>query len=208
MPPKNGRPRPDGAQHPMPQTIPPELLEAAYRQGIFPMADENGQIHWYSPDPRTIIDLDRFHVPRRLAQTIRSGKFEMATDHDFEGVVRGCADRKETWISEDIVAAYTALHRMGKAHSVEAYFEGDLAGGIYGVSLGGAFMGESMFTRVRDASKVCLAYLVDRLKMRRYTLFDVQLTTPHLRRFGATEISRQDYLERLGKALRHSCRFD
>jgi leucyl/phenylalanyl-tRNA--protein transferase len=192
----------------MPQTIPPELLEEAYRQGIFPMADEDGLIHWYSPDPRTIIELHRFHIPRRLAQTIRSEKFEIAVDRDFEGVVRGCANREETWISKKIAAAYTALHQIGKAHSVEAYYEGKLAGGIYGVSLGGSFMGESMFTIVRDASKVCLAFLVERLKERGYALFDVQLTTPHLKRFGAVEIPRGEYLRRLEKALRLSCRFD
>jgi len=192
----------------MPQTIPPELLEEAYRQGIFPMADEDGLIHWYSPDPRTIIELDRFHIQRRLAQTIRGEKFGIAVDRDFEGVVRGCANRPETWINEEIAAAYTALHRIGKAHSVEAYYEGSLAGGIYGVSLGGAFMGESMFTNVRDASKVCLAYLVERLNERGYVLFDVQFTTPHLKRFGAVEIPRGEYRMRLQKALRLSCRFD
>lgn len=192
----------------MPQTIPPELLEEAYRQGIFPMADEDGNIDWYSPDPRTIIELERFHIPRRLAQTIRSKKFEMVVDRDFEGVVQGCANRKETWINEEIAAAYTALHRSGKAHSVEAYYEGKLAGGIYGVSLGGAFMGESMFTIVRDASKVCLAFLVGRLKDRSYALFDVQFTTPHLKRFGAVELPRGEYLRRLQKALKLTCRFN
>jgi leucyl/phenylalanyl-tRNA---protein transferase len=192
----------------MPQTIPPELLEEAYRQGIFPMADEDGSIHWYSPDPRTIIELDRFHIPRRLAQTIRTKKFELVVDRDFEGVVQGCANRKETWISREIAEVYTALHRIGKAHSVEAYYEGTLAGGIYGVSLGGAFMGESMFTIVRDASKVCLAFLVGRLKERGYALFDVQFTTPHLKRFGAVEIPRSEYLRRLEKALKLTCRFD
>jgi leucyl/phenylalanyl-tRNA--protein transferase len=191
----------------MSQIIPHELLEEAYRQGIFPMADEDGSIHWYSPDPRTIIELDRFHIPRRLTQTIRTKKFELVVDRDFEGVVQGCADRNETWISEEIAAAYTALHRIGKAHSVEAYYNRELAGGIYGVSLGGAFMGESMFTIVRDASKVCLAFLVGRLKERGYILFDVQFTTPHLKRFGAVEISRREYLRRLKKALRLSCRF-
>lgn len=192
----------------MPRTIPPELLEEAYRQGIFPMADEDGTIHWYSPDPRTIIDPDRFHIPRRLAQTIRSKKFETVIDRDFEGVVRGCANRNETWISKEIAAAYMALHRIGIAHSVEAYHEGKLAGGIYGVSLGGAFMGESMFTIVRDASKVCLVFLMERLKERGYTLFDVQFTTPHLKRFGAVEIPRSEYLMRLQKALKLTCRFD
>ena len=129
-------------------------------------------------------------------------------DRDFDGVVRGCADREETWINEEIVAAYSALHRLGKAHSVEAYYEETLAGGIYGVSLGGAFMGESMFTIVRDASKVCLAFLVGRLKERGYLLFDVQFTTPHLKRFGAVEISRREYLRRLEKALVLPCGFD
>ena len=172
------------------------------------MADEDGGIRWYSPDPRTIIDLDRFHISRRLGRTIRSKKFEIAMDRDFDGVVRGCADREETWINEEIVAAYMRLHHIGKAHSVEAYFEGKLAGGIYGVSLGGAFMGESMFTIVRDASKVCLAFLVGRLKERGYLLFDVQFTTPHLKRFGAVEISRREYLRRLDKALVLPCGFD
>jgi len=192
----------------MAQTIPPELLEEAYRQGIFPMADEDGEIHWYSPDPRTVIELDRFHIPRRLAQTIRTKEFELVVDRDFEGVLRGCANRVETWISGEIAAAYTALHRIGKAHSVETYYDGKLAGGIYGVSLGGAFMGESMFTIVRDASKVCLAFLVGRLKERGYALFDVQFTTPHLKRFGAVEIPRGEYLRRLQKALKLTCRFD
>jgi len=191
----------------MSQTIPPELLEEAYRQGIFPMADEDGRIRWYSPDPRTIIDLDRFHISRRLARTIRQRKFEITVNRDFDGVVRGCAGREETWINDKIAAAYSALHRLGKAHSVEAYYEGNLAGGIYGVSLGGAFMGESMFTIVRDASKVCLGFLVGRLKERGYVLFDVQFTTPHLKRFGAVEISRREYMKRLEKALALPCRF-
>jgi len=191
----------------MSQTLPPELLELAYRQGIFPMAEDDGTIDWFSPDPRTIIELNRFHIPRRLAQTIRARKFEIVVDRDFEGVIRGCANRTETWINEEIAAVYTALHRSGKAHSIEAYFEGKLAGGIYGVGLGGAFMGESMFTIVRDASKVCLAFLVGRLRERGYTLFDVQFTTPHLKRFGAIEIPRSDYLRRLEKALTISCRF-
>ncbi|MBI3596215.1 MAG: leucyl/phenylalanyl-tRNA--protein transferase [Nitrospirae bacterium] len=192
----------------MSQAIPPELLEEAYRRGIFPMADEDGRIHWYSPDPRTIIDLERSHIPRRLGRTIRRPKFEITVNRDFDGVIRGCANREETWISGEIMAAYTAMHRLGKAHSVEAYHEGKLAGGIYGVSLGGAFMGESMFTIVRDASKVCLVFLLNRLKERGYRLFDVQFTTTHLKRFGAVEISRREYIHRLEKALSLSCRFD
>ena len=191
--------------------IPLELLEEAYRQGIFPMADPEDGLGWFSPDPRTVIELDRFHISRRLARTIRAGKFTMTADRDFEGVMHGCAeerpDREGTWISEEIIEAFVALHRLGKAHSVEAYHDGRLAGGIYGVSLGGAFMGESMFTRVRDASKVSLAFLVERLRERGYVLFDVQYTTPHLKRFGAVEISRRDYLRRLEKALRMDCSF-
>lgn len=190
----------------IPQTT-PELLESAYRHGIFPMGSPNGEIDWYAPDPRAVLDLTRFHIPRRLLRTIRQRTFEVVTDLNFEQVIRRCAGREETWINEEIILAYTALHRMGKAHSVEAYAEGTLAGGLYGVSLGGAFMGESMFTIQRDASKVCLAFLVGHLKERGYTLLDTQMITPHLERFGAIEIPRDDYLQRLKKALALSCRF-
>lgn len=165
------------------------------------MADADGSIRWFSPDPRTIIPLDKFHVPRRLDRTIRQEKFDLAFDRNFEGVIRGCADRPETWINEEIVRAYTALHTAGKAHSIEAYRDGKLAGGIYGVSLGGAFMGESMFSRNRDASKVCLIQLLRRLGERGFTLFDTQFTTPHLEGFGAVEITRREYLDRLREAL-------
>ena len=185
----------------------PELLVQAYRQGFFPMGEEDGSISWYWPDPRTIIPLDGFHVSRRLAQTVRQQRFEIVIDHDFEGVIRGCAAREETWITEQIMAAYTALYRQGLAHSIEAYKEGRLVGGIYGVSLGGAFMGESMFSHATDASKVCLVHLVERLRARGYSLFDVQFTTGHLKRFGATEIPRKEYLRRLGKAIRETRRF-
>lgn len=187
-------------------SITPLLLETAYRQGIFPMADE-GEIRWYSPDPRGIIDLQRFHLPRRLARTIRQGLFEIAVNQDFEKVIRACAAREETWINEEIICAYTALHRLGKAHSVEAYFEGALAGGLYGVALGGAFMGESMFTLKRDAAKVALAFLVERLVTRGYILLDTQFVTSHLQSFGAIEIPREEYLMRLQKALSLECRF-
>ncbi|TAJ99262.1 MAG: leucyl/phenylalanyl-tRNA--protein transferase [Candidatus Manganitrophaceae bacterium] len=190
----------------MPISLTPALLEAAYRQGIFPMAD-GGEIRWYAPDPRGIIDLPSFHLPRRLGRTIRQGLFEIAIDRDFESVIRACAARKETWINEEIIRAYTALHRLGKAHSVEAYSEGILAGGLYGVALGGAFMGESMFTLQRDASKVCLASLVERLTARGYLLLDTQFITSHLQTFGAIEISRNDYMRRLEKALALECRF-
>ncbi len=181
--------------------IPPELLEQAYREGLFPMADPDGTIRWFSPDPRTIIPLEKFHVPRRLDRTIRQERFDLAFDRDFEGVIRGCADRPETWINDAIVQAYLALHAAGKAHSIEVYLKGTLVGGLYGVSLGGAFMGESMFSRRRDASKVCLVQLLRRLKERGFTLFDTQFTTPHLEGFGAVEITREEYLEQLGKDL-------
>lgn len=172
------------------------------------MADREGEINWYSPDPRGVIEIDHFHLPRRLLRTIRRQTFEIMIDRNFEQVIRRCAGREETWINEEIVLAYRALHLLGKAHSVEAYFEGALAGGLYGVGLGGAFMGESMFTIKRDASKVCLAFLIDRLKERGYTLLDTQFITSHLEHFGAVEISRADYLGQLEKALGLSCRFD
>jgi len=191
----------------MDEPLTTELLVRAYKQGFFPMGEEDGSIAWYWPDPRTIIPLDGFHVSKRLAQTVRQKRFKIAIDRDFEGVMRGCAAREETWITKPIVAAYTALHRQGLAHSIEAYKEGRLAGGIYGVSLGGAFMGESMFSRATDASKVCLVHLVERLRARGYMLFDVQFLTSHLKRFGAVEIPRKEYLRRLRHALRQECRF-
>jgi leucyl/phenylalanyl-tRNA--protein transferase len=185
----------------MDEEIAPELLERAYRQGLFPMADEFGAIGWYWPDPRTIIPLEAFHVSRRLTRLVRQKRFEIAFDRDFEGVMRACAERPETWINEAIIRAYVALHRRGRAHSIEAYRAGRLAGGIYGVSLGGAFMGESMFSRETGASSVCMVHLVERLRARGFTLFDVQYHTPHLARFGAVEIPRADYLRRLRAAL-------
>jgi leucyl/phenylalanyl-tRNA--protein transferase len=188
--------------------ITPQLLETAYRQGIFPMGGENETIDWYSPDPRGIIDLDQFHLPSRLARTLRQQKFKIEVNRQFKEVLLACANREETWINDEIVSAYTALHKIGKAHSVEAYVEERLAGGLYGVSLGGAFMGESMFTLKRDASKACLAFLVNRLKERGYILLDTQFITPHLKTFRAIEIPRSEYLKQLAKALTLTCRFD
>ena len=168
------------------------------------MADEHtGEVLWFRPDPRAIIPLDGFHVSRSLARTIRRGRFEISVDSDFEGVMRGCADRPEgSWIDERFVAVYGALHRAGAAHSVEAWHEGRLAGGTYGVALGGAFMAESMFHRETDASKVALAALVQQLRERAFTLLDVQYVTPHLETLGAVEISRRGYERRLERALR------
>lgn len=185
----------------------PRVLVAAYSQGIFPM-DVDGEICWFSPDPRTIIPLDSLHVSRRLVRTCRSGKFEIRVNTAFEAVMRGCAKRDEgTWISEEIVTAYTRLHRRGLAHSVETWQDGELAGGVYGVALGGAFFGESMFHYRTDASKVALVALVERLNARGYVLFDVQYTTAHLARFGCVEIARREYLARLEQALAVPARF-
>jgi len=172
------------------------------------MADEDGEIGWYSPDPRAIFPLESFHVPRSLAKTIRQQRFDVRIDTCFEEVMRGCAAREETWISEELIAAYVELHHHGLAHSVEAFHDGELAGGLYGVSLGGAFMGESMFSRYTDASKVCLVHLVERLKERGYVLLDSQMPTEHLARFGQITIPRREYLARLRHALKLECTFD
>jgi len=186
----------------------PEVLLTAYSRGIFPMADDDGDILWFCPDPRTIIELDRFHASATLRQLCRRGRFEVVVNRDFSGVIRACADREEgTWISPDVVEAYCRLHELGYAHSVEAWQEGELAGGLYGVAIGGVFCGESMFHRRRDASKVALVHLVQRMKERGYSLLDVQFTTPHLTRFGAVEIPRREYLRRLEQAIRKPCRF-
>jgi leucyl/phenylalanyl-tRNA--protein transferase len=184
-------------------TLTPDGVELAYRHGIFPMADEgSGEILWFRPDPRAIIPLDGFHISRSLARTLRRGIFEVRVDTDFEGVMRGCADRPEgTWISERFVEVYGALHRAGKAHSVEAWRDGRLVGGAYGLALGGAFMAESMFHRETDASKVALTVLVARLQERGFTLLDVQYVTPHLESLGAVEITRREYERRLERAL-------
>jgi leucyl/phenylalanyl-tRNA---protein transferase len=181
----------------------PEGVELAYRHGIFPMADEaSDEVLWFRPDPRAIMPLDDFHVSRSLARTMRRAPFEIRIDTDFEGVMRGCADRREgSWISERFIEVYGALHAAGKAHSVEAWREGRLAGGTYGVALGGAFMAESMCHRETDASKVALLALVQRLRERSFTLLDVQYVTPHLESLGAVEITRHEYERRLEAAL-------
>ena len=190
-------------------TLTPEGVLLAYTHGIFPMADErSGEVLWFRPDPRAIIPPDGFHVSRSLARTMKRAAFEIRVDTDFEGVMRGCADRPEgTWISERFVEVYAALHQAGKAHSIEAWREGRLVGGTYGVTLGGAFMAESMFHRETDGSKVALAALVARLQQRGYILLDVQYVTPHLESLGAVEITRREYERRLNAALRLDCRF-
>ena len=191
----------------MPGPIPGDLLLTAYAAGWFPMAVEGGEIRWFSPDPRGVLPLDRFYVPSRLARVIRSGRFELRVDTAFEEVIRACAeaerDREDpgTWISEEIIDSYVALHDAGVAHSVEAWRGGHLVGGLYGVSLRGAFFGESMFHRETDASKVALAGLVERLRARGFVLLDTQWVTPHLEQFGAIEIPRDEYIARLHAAL-------
>jgi len=179
------------------------LLIDAYRQGIFPMAVEDGEIAWFSPDPRGILPLDAFHYSGRLARTMRSGRFEIRVDTAFEAVIRGCAERDDeegTWISEEIIESYEQLARLGAAHSVEVWQDGALAGGLYGVHLGGVFFGESMFHRKADASKVALVTLVERLRARGFLLLDTQWVTPHLEQFGAIEVPRAEYLRMLEKA--------
>jgi len=199
----------------MGQSVPldPQTLLAAYAQGLFPMDDRNGNILWYTADPRGVIPLDEFHIPHTLRALVKKspheGGFEIRFNHDFEATMRGCREKRAegTWISEPIVAAYVRLHQMGFAHSVESWKDGKLAGGLYGVSLGGAFFGESMFHRVRDASKVALVHLVQRLRKQGYDLLDTQATTAHLGRFGCIEIPAEDYLKKLKSALRKNCTF-
>jgi leucyl/phenylalanyl-tRNA--protein transferase len=181
--------------------IDPELLLQGYRLGVFPMAMEDDSIAWFSPDPRAIIPLERFHVPHGLSRVAHKKAFEIKIDNRFGEVVRGCAKRKDTWINREIIESYEELHALGHAHSVEAWCDGKLAGGLYGVAVGGAFFGESMFHRVRDASKIALVELVERLRARKFALLDTQWVTPHLRQFGAIEIPRSQYLKLLGRAV-------
>jgi leucyl/phenylalanyl-tRNA--protein transferase len=187
----------------------PSALIRAYREGIFPMAMPDGGIAWFSPDPRGILPLDTFHVPSRLKRVLRQGHFEIAIDRGFEVVMRACGLNRPdgTWISEEIVDSYLALHRLGLAHSVEVWREGRLAGGLYGVHIGGAFFGESMFHRETDASKVALVALVDRLTRRGFLLLDIQWVTEHLQQFGAIDVPRDAYLKLLVRAVRRDCAF-
>lgn len=168
----------------------------------------DGEIRWFSPNPRGILPLDSFHVPRRLARVVRQQRFEITVDRAFGDVIRGCVRQEEgDWINDEIIESYSVLHELGLAHSVEAWHDGALAGGLYGVSLRGAFFGESMFHRVADASKVALVALVERLRARGYRLLDIQWTTPHLESFGAREIPRREYLALLRDSLTIDCTF-
>ncbi len=193
--------------------ITPDLLLRTYAAGIFPMAESAGsdELHWYDPTMRGILPLDAFHVPRSLRKTVRRGPFEVKADTAFRDVVEACGapvpQRESTWINGRIVDLYTDLFRRGFAHSVECWREGRLVGGLYGVSLGGAFFGESMFSRETDASKVALVHLVARLVAGGYELLDTQFVTEHLTRFGAVEIPRREYRARLARAVQRTVRF-
>jgi leucyl/phenylalanyl-tRNA---protein transferase len=182
-----------------------------YMNGIFPMADADGSLYWYSPDPRAIIPLETYKPPKSLRPVLNQQVFEVRVDTDFEGVVRGCAAPRSgddtTWISEEIVEAYTNLNKMGFAHSVEVYADNELVGGLYGVSIGAAFFGESMFYRVSNASKVAFHYLIQILKQQGYELLDTQFINDNVRRFGAIEISKAEYIKRLKEALNKKARF-
>ncbi|WP_264210026.1 leucyl/phenylalanyl-tRNA--protein transferase [Leisingera thetidis] len=180
-----------------------DLLLHAYSAGVFPMAEhrDDPEVFWVDPKRRGILPLDGFRISRSLAKRIRNGGFEVTVNRDFAGVVEGCADRTETWISTEIRDRYLDLHLMGNAHSLEVWRDDALAGGTYGVSLGGAFFGESMFSRCRDASKVALAYLADRLLQAGYMLCDTQFLTPHLASLGGIEVTRARYRALLRQAL-------
>ncbi|RKK03013.1 leucyl/phenylalanyl-tRNA--protein transferase [Pseudoroseomonas wenyumeiae] len=193
--------------------ITPDLLLRAYRAGLFPMAESRtaGQLYWLDPEMRGILPLQGFHLPRRLARTLLSGAFTVTADADFAQTIALCAapapGREDSWINPEIEQLFNALHAMGVGHSVEVWQEGRMVGGLYGVALGGAFFGESMFSRARDASKVALVHLVARLRLGGFTLLDTQFITGHLSQFGAVEIPRALYRQRLAKALEQPARW-
>ncbi len=187
----------------------PTLLLNAYAAGVFPMADSaaDPDVYWVDPAFRGVLPFDAFHVPKSLAKRLRRGDFEVTVDRAFEAVLDGCADRQETWINGKIRELYGALHEYGYCHSLEVWMDGRLAGGLYGVALGAAYFGESMFSRAPDASKIALVYLMARLKAGRFRLLDTQFVTEHLRRFGATEIPRSAYQRQLADAIERDAEF-
>ena len=189
----------------------PEMILQAYRAGIFPMAAhrESADILWYDPPLRGVLPIAGLHVPKKLRQTVKKRPYRITFDKAFPQVMQGCADtRPDTWINDDIIALYTALHHQGHAHSVEAWKDGQLAGGLYGIALGGAFFGESMFSTATDASKIALVYLAARLWRQGFELLDTQFTNEHLRQFGVCEISRGEYHRRLKQALQKKVAFN
>ncbi len=191
----------------------PDLLLRAYCVGLFPMSEDrhHPDIVWVDPEHRGIIPLDGFHIPRKLVRLIRRRVFEVRCDSNFAAVIRGCAEstsgRRATWINDRIIELYSSLHALGRAHSVECWREGKLVGGLYGIAIGAAFFGESMFSRVNDASKVALMYLIACLLKGKFRLLDTQFITDHLRRFGAIEVTRAQYHHLLADALNHSAVF-
>ena len=193
--------------------IAPDLLLRAYANGVFPMAEsaDDPEVFWVRPETRGVIPLDGFHVPKSLEKTVRQGRFDIRIDTDFAGVIDGCAEardvRPSTWINRSIREAYGELFARGHCHTVEAWRDGRLVGGLYGVTLARAFFGESMFSRERDASKVCLVHLVARLKERGFVLLDTQFTTGHLKRFGAIDVARAKYETLLEEALQGKADF-
>ncbi|MFW9930540.1 MAG: leucyl/phenylalanyl-tRNA--protein transferase [Candidatus Thorarchaeota archaeon] len=192
--------------------IPAHILLKAYITGIFPMAEgRNGKVNWYEADPRGILDIYEFHCPKRLVRTYQSGKFVVKINSKFRETIEGCAQapRDGTWISEEIIESYMNLHKLGYAHSVESYLQNsdDLAGGLYGVAIGGAFFGESMFYRITDASKIALVALIEHLREKKYQLLDMQMLTEHMRQFGGKLISKREYHILLQKALEQDCKF-
>ncbi|OIQ31923.1 MAG: leucyl/phenylalanyl-tRNA--protein transferase [Roseobacter sp. MedPE-SWchi] len=190
-------------------TLTPDLLLHAYSIGVFPMSEhrEDDEVFWVDPKLRGIFPLDQFHISRSLAKTIRRDNYEITVNRAFAEVVEACAEREETWINEDIHTGYQELHDLGHAHSLEVWEQNRLVGGVYGVSLGAGFFGESMFSRQRDTSKIALAYLIDRLRQAGFQLCDTQFLTPHLASLGAIEISRAAYKARLQQALQHEADF-
>jgi len=194
-------------------TLSPQMLLRAYAIGVFPMAEsrDDPEIYWIDPELRGVLPLDSFHMPRRLKRTLRQRPFEVRCDTDFEGIIGGCAapgpGRRDTWINSQILLLNRQLFQMGFAHTIECWQAGRLVGGLYGIAIGGAFFGESMFSTERDASKVALVHLVARLKRCGFLLLDTQFVTPHLQRFGALEISRPEYRQRLARAIAAPARF-
>lgn len=185
----------------------PDNMIRLYASGAFPMADESGQINWYLPEVRTIIPLNNFNIPRSARKAIEKQNFEIKFDTDYLSVIKGCADRPSTWISEELIVAYRRLHKRGYLHTVETYQNGKLVGGLYGITFRGAFFGESMFSKVSQASKAALIALLNHLKEKDFVLLDVQYMTNHLKMFGAVEISWEEYSALLQKAYISGCSF-